>query len=1219
MPPGLGPRLRWVLGVFHEDFDPRAEEHPSVREALVALDAAVAESFPCAPPRGKKKRGAPGGLRSAKARSLKSKLKWARLCRRKAEDELGRLKQGKRVRDNNKMTPAFLARVALSWPSTSARAFSNAWRDLVGVGAAGCSRTTISKIKDAFAEVVKGISVDQARLAGTSAAAASSAALAPAPLCCCALVHIHDEASLRLRSHTEADMGAPSRSRSSKVMQHSAMLHFEGQPPVRWLTELDPLADKTARTVATSLWRVLRPIGEVVADVFCRRSASQRPWLVHIVVGDGVGTNEAAAKVVLAWAHQEPFPNALRYLLFVVKCASHQSNLVTASVVSGGAALLGGKSVVPTGGVSGFAERNACGAIVRLFKFLMTDYAADFAANLQDWVGRLSACPPSIERGVAAEKWRKLEKLYGPGVFPPELLGYLNCGLDEWAHCLELGASAVAAPDRRMEDIRDGLLQLLRKRLLVVDEQPTLTRMFTFTVHVQSLLLMHFLGGLDILVKLRGMQMREKSRTRVAKVQSFMRSEDTPQYLRRTVLCLQLTHHATSVCSQLCDKGEPLLVRLSKGDLQRTACGDLGRVLGLLHLDPSLDASACVASLVATAAELVLRFRQYKAWPFLAWQLTKRFNRDSYIGACLDFLQLEELSLDTGFGMPLRQMAHRAGDSDVERVAWLVSDPVQHALVLTLEASVASSLPVERAFAETKRSEAPRLCHVATAGRNQILRQYLRGRQELLDQVTQAAATMRRTAALNLQSLAWEARPDFADGRRDVGSDLRQFIRENELWMKAEIARRRERAKAAVERASAQGALVTEADWTGWFEENDQAFRDKMKGATQERRTKNRRLLPAPEAPQPVPRLGVGGPKHKLRSLARWAQVAWGRTGWFCLTLPGRQVRLLFLFHFQRRSFCWDLSGFRDGRRHLLDTNAAVLLADGIVPLEHLPVGEVLTLAECRVSAASAPGFVSLTVERAKPVDVPMPSKRRARKRTHSSALVACNTSSEDSDSDVLGKLAQDSKISSDESSAPSVDTDGDSGLDEFVAAARTKGDNSDAAVSDLEEAEEEQEEGEALDGAAAEVAALAGESRVKRHPAGTWTVWECCWFYITKTPGYSDIKIWVRAPLRNAEVGMGVKLLSRTLTPRHYGDDWADPWKSLLLLRAWALWRAAQGGWATRKDCRVRELARQRGRLKSDLQAVHPAPTQRPLLQSPPGESLLLKWVPDIVAEMIA
>ena len=90
----------------------------------------------------------------------------------------------------------------------------------------------------------------------------------------------------------------------------------------------------------------------------------------------------------------------------------------------------------------------------------MTDYAADFAANLQDWVGSLSACAPSRERNLQVEKWRELEQLYGPGVFPPCLLGFLNCGLGEWSHCLEWSASAALAPDqdRRMEDIRDGLL-----------------------------------------------------------------------------------------------------------------------------------------------------------------------------------------------------------------------------------------------------------------------------------------------------------------------------------------------------------------------------------------------------------------------------------------------------------------------------------------------------------------------------------------------------------------------------------------------------------------------------------------------------------------------------------------------------------------------------------------------------------------------------------------
>lgn len=159
MPPGLGPRLRWLLRKVHEDFDANASEHPDVRDALAKLDQVVEEEFPLAPPR-KRRPGAPacrGGrpvhLDSASKKMLKGKLKWARHRMMKAEAALREVQHGKDTSRQNRLTPAFLAKVALSWPSTSARAFANAWRDLVGVGATGCSRTTISKVKDAFAEV----------------------------------------------------------------------------------------------------------------------------------------------------------------------------------------------------------------------------------------------------------------------------------------------------------------------------------------------------------------------------------------------------------------------------------------------------------------------------------------------------------------------------------------------------------------------------------------------------------------------------------------------------------------------------------------------------------------------------------------------------------------------------------------------------------------------------------------------------------------------------------------------------------------------------------------------------------------------------------------------------------------------------------------------------------------------------------------------------------
>ena len=83
----------------------------------------------------------------------------------------------------------------------------------------------------------------------------------------------------------------------------------------------------------------------------------------------------------------------------------------------------------------------------------------------------------------------------------------------------------------------------------------------------------------------------------------------------------------------------------------------------------------------------------------------------------MSFLSLLDELLDLGFGLPLRKLALESG-SELTGLRYLMSEGVQKAIVSSFEASVASSLPAERAFAETKRSEAPRVCHDATAGRN---------------------------------------------------------------------------------------------------------------------------------------------------------------------------------------------------------------------------------------------------------------------------------------------------------------------------------------------------------------------------------------------------------------------------------------------------------------------------------------------------------------------
>ena len=201
--------------------------------------------------------------------------------------------------------------------------------------------------------------------------------------------------------------------------------------------------------------------------------------------------------------------------------------------------------------------------------------------------------------------------------------------------------------------------------------------------------------------------------------------------------------------------------------------------------------------------DLSLRFRTYQRWPFLACKLCRKFNPDAYIHDGVQFVQMPADLLDQGLGAPLLRLVRRAGATDGQRLAFLCSDPVQQALTLAFEASAASSLPAERAFAQTKRSEAPRLCHVATASRNQILRQFLRQRSDVIRQAEVAVVALRKSLKTNISSLAWELNPTLSDvalSKRGGSAAMRGFIAQNSAGLHAEVERRRARAKSAMQR-----------------------------------------------------------------------------------------------------------------------------------------------------------------------------------------------------------------------------------------------------------------------------------------------------------------------------------------------------------------------------------------------------------------------------------
>ena len=99
------------------------------------------------------------------------------------------------------------------------------------------------------------------------------------------------------------------------------------------------------------------------------------------------------------------------------------------------------------------------------------------------------------------------------------------------------------------------------------------------------------------------------------------------------------------------------------------------------------------------------------------------------------------------------------------------------------------------------------------------------------------------------------------------------------------------------------------------------------------------------------------------------------------------------------------------------------------------------------------------------------------------------------------------------------------------------------------------------------------------------------------------------------APAGMGDTNWSKQLTPRHFAEDIGDPTRSLLLLRAWALWRAGQGGWASLQRGRSRHFKEQEVLLERDIKALG---ARCKLLGNRKANSLLKGWAPEVVERLL-
>ena len=601
------------MAKFHSAFDARADMFPETMAALDALGEALQEELPV----GLRKRLRPGQQMQGedtekRVKRLRNAIDWQKMRRKLAERRVKELSCAKGM-DGTPLT--FIARVCMARPGANSRQFAQTWNDCKGCDGASLSRTTFTSIKDAFIttakEVYKEALGTQARRSIEPAAACASNTAAPSArptlaslaevalhvgLWAFVLRHIHDEAAMRLRSILTTDSGRPVRSRTTKVQQHAATVHFHGEPETPLLTELDGLADKTAATVATSIERVVRDVADTIGSVLATMQNIPLGMLflmVHILVGDGVPTNNAAAKKLwAAFVEKPPHPRFV-YLLICVICASHMANLCMKQAVIGHAAEEGAKNTAAIRASGNVSQARAlaikgqvphkivCGVIVRLFKYLLPENYSEFFASLVCWASRLQLVREEGHRPEANERDRKLRTLYSGHVISLELLECLNNGLDSLTHYVEEEevAQYLADPEALRARWIDRLVEVRRSRELCSDEKATLSRFFTFRENVNTLLVMDLIPeGHQEMIKLVKPKPKTKNSKRMEWVTKLYETPGISQYLRRTVLCMQVTGDLHTLSAQLYEPGDPLLVRLAKGQGRLTVREAVGKV-----------------------------------------------------------------------------------------------------------------------------------------------------------------------------------------------------------------------------------------------------------------------------------------------------------------------------------------------------------------------------------------------------------------------------------------------------------------------------------------------------------------------------------------------------------------------------------------------------------------------------------------------------------------
>ena len=1076
--------------------------------------------------------------------------------RNKVDDLKGQLQDERIAKISGRIKDQWLIRVGTAAPTTPLRTLAQWCRDFPLDETKNISHVYVSHVKDAYVEAIKTIN-EATVCAQVASAGAAQVGEETKPVF---VVHIQDEAAMKVKSYVHSaahssGLQTSGRGKTSKIQNHVVTIHT-ADSATEFFTELQALQRKDGRTIATCLIQIAKKAFEVISQGMesigghCRTSR-----IVHIVVGDAINTNDNACRRMFRFFQDLSPQIRMRYALVVIRCASHQSNLVVAVAICGRQ-------------MANVLENNQiCGTCSRLFKYLIPEYLEEFASNLRAHVLKLRFCHVFDQTVLTAKQQEsaKIRELYGDGVLPPSLLQWLNGSVTEFEHFCEEGVDK--------ELVCGQLYQLLYRFVLRLESKPVVTRFWLFAECVWCLLLIDILGFPSSIFTLSTVSARKLNVKRLRLVQQFFAQANMPADLRRAALCLQLTQHAVSMSSQSKpQEGKlPLFVRLAQGEVQQHTCEHMQKLIRLLHVDPKLDVVDTMQGLLTTEIHIIIRFEVYSRYPGKLWEMCRKYNPLGHLLAIQAFLEEPEEELDYGYAHQLQVRALAEG-SISDAATYLMSSPVQAEIAELLNRILAHSLDVERKHNQDKASEMCKASSVARASRNSILLRYRVQREQHMGEALALARRAGKDKFMNLIAVARQRRPDLfpqARGKlwwekgvtqtemqrlRQPGDPdaLEAFLAANREAFAAEAEQIRSQARILLQKKTEGLMPFRNREWLLWLEKNREHFNELLKKAPLHRRAFNHRVVP--DAALPVVSRMQARPEATgdcqweaklLQVQPCFAYLKWG---------DGPDDNLVVFVAAVRRQCRYVICQKPDLGQNLYVPVFACRYSDVFLTRPAMVAKYSMTHVSANVEvsqiwvrdATCAPHDVALTIVRQSLVEL-QPNQRGTSKRA------ADDTESTGDDDFAMPDSEAESVLSDAEDSAEDIAEEGEHDV------------NPDDGVAD-----DADDEDVCVD--------------LPSH-----VVFNNGYFAASQDPElpFCVMRIQPKWTFPASEGGLGIKFNSKTATLAHYGDVGA-PTRTLLLLRAWMIYRFQQHGFADAKPERRQWLAREVSNLRRDIQNLN-------------------------------